>query len=86
MTCFPRVDGRNVSQDKLKCELQLFLRELSTVRPIVLFFDDLHWVEASTIDLLSHVASQIDSMQLLGLITYRMSDMMVGKHPSCRFD
>jgi hypothetical protein len=74
-------DGRNVTQERMKRELHSFLRELSAVRPVILFFDDLHWADPSTVDLLNHIASQFASMRVLVLATYRMSDMIVAKHP-----
>ena len=47
------------SQERLKRELDAFLRELCRLRPLVIFFDDIHWVDASTVDTLVYVASRM---------------------------
>ena len=72
---------RSASQERLKREGNAFLRELSTNIPIVLFFDDFHWADPSTIDLLNHVANHFASMRLLVIVTYRPSDLIIAKHP-----
>ncbi len=41
------------TQERLKLEFRAFLTELSRIRPIALLLDDVHWADASTIDLLS---------------------------------
>ena len=46
-----------------------------------MFFDDLHWADVSTIDLLSFLAGKFDALKVLIVVTYRPSDMLLGKHP-----
>jgi hypothetical protein len=48
-----RANVRSASQERMKRELTALLQQISQIRPIVLFFDDLHWADASTIDLLT---------------------------------
>ena len=74
-------EARVATQARLKLELNAFLRELSAQHPLILFFDDLHWADTSTIDLLVHAASQFQSMRVLIVATYRPSDMLLAKHP-----
>ncbi len=74
-------EARVATQARLKRELNAFFREISAVHPLVLFFDDLHWADTSTIDLLVHAASQFQSMRVLIIVTYRPSDMLLAKHP-----
>jgi DNA-binding winged helix-turn-helix (wHTH) protein/predicted ATPase len=69
------------SQERMKRELAAFLREISRLRPLVLFFDDLHWSDISTVDLISYLASKFDSLRLLTLVTYRQSELLLTKHP-----
>jgi len=45
-------DVKAGSQERMKRELAAFLQEVSRFHPLVLFFDDLQWVDESTIDLL----------------------------------
>ena len=48
----PRGELQAASQDRLKRELSTFLLELARLRPLIVFFEDLHWADASTVDLL----------------------------------
>ena len=69
------------SQERMKRELANFLQAVAHPRPLVLFFDDLHWADVSTIDVLSFLASKFDVMGVLIIVTYRPSDMLLAKHP-----
>jgi predicted ATPase len=69
------------SQERMKRELVAFLQEMAEARPIVLFFDDLHWADVSTIDLLAHLASRFQGLRLLLIVTYRPSDLLLAQHP-----
>ncbi len=75
------VGAQAASQERMKRELATFLQEIARLRPLVLFFDDIHWADASTIELLSFLATKFDEMRLLVLATYRPSELLVGKHP-----
>ena len=72
------------SQERLKRELDAFVHELSRQRPLVIFLDDLHWADASTVDVLSYLAARISSTRALLLTTYRITDMLLVKHPMLR--
>ncbi|HEX4945853.1 MAG TPA: protein kinase [Blastocatellia bacterium] len=69
------------SQERMKRELAAFLQAVATPQPLVIFFDDLHWADVSTIDLLSFLAGKFDAMRVLIVVTYRPSDMLLAKHP-----
>ncbi len=69
------------SQEQMKRELSAFLQEVARLRPLVLFFDDLHWADVSTIDVLSFLAGKFDALNALIVVTYRPSDMLLSKHP-----
>src|SRR5262249_33402403 len=72
---------RAASQERMKRELGAFLQQVSRQRPVVLFFDDLHWADVSTIDVLSFLAGKFDTLGLLILVTYRPSELLLTKHP-----
>jgi len=75
------VDAKGTSQERMKRELGNLLQELARLRPLVLFFDDLHWADVSTIDVLSFLSGKLDALSLLIVVTYRPSDMLLTKHP-----
>jgi predicted ATPase/tRNA A-37 threonylcarbamoyl transferase component Bud32 len=70
-----------VSQERMKRELGALFQELSRQQPVVLFIDDLHWADVSTIDALNYLAARCADMRLLVLTSYRPSDMAIAKHP-----
>ena len=72
---------RAASQERMKREIVALMETVSEHRPLVLFFDDLHWADVSTIDLLAYLASKFDSMRVLVIATYRPSDLLLAKHP-----
>jgi len=80
---FTRVldEAKAASQERMKRELMAFLQEISGHIPLVIFFDDLHWADVSTVDLLSYLGSQCVSMRLLLVGTYRPSELLAAKHP-----
>jgi predicted ATPase len=69
------------SQERMKRELASFLQAVAQEQPLVVLFDDLHWADVSTIDLLSFLAGKFDTMRVLIVVTYRPSDMLLAKHP-----
>jgi predicted ATPase len=77
----PAAQARAASQERLKRELSAFLQEVSRLRPVVLFLDDLHWADASTADLLAYLGSRCLAWRLLVVVTYRPSDLMLAGHP-----
>ena len=69
------------SQERLKREVAALIRELSRTQPLVLFFDDVHWADASTIDLLTYLAPQFADVCVLLVVTSRPSDLLLTNHP-----
>ena len=76
-----REEAPAVSQERMKRELGTLLQEASRQRPFVLFLDDLHWADVSTIDMLNYLAGRFDQMRLLIVSTYRPADMTLAQHP-----
>ena len=73
-------DARAASAERMKRELASFFQEISRVRPLVLFFEDLHWADVSTIDVINYLADRFDQLRVLVIVTYRPSDMVGSKH------
>ena len=48
-----------------------FLRNASTVRPLLIMLEDLHDADSGTLDMLSHVARNLSDSRLLIVGTYR---------------
>ena len=69
------------SQERLKCEIAALLDEVTRMHPVVLCFDDVHWADPSTTDLISYLGRRIDNMRLLIITTYRPSELAQTKHP-----
>jgi adenylate cyclase len=63
------------SRELLNRELVSFLEEASFAFPIVLFLDDLHWADESTMDLLALVSTYFRSSRILILASYRPEEM-----------
>src|SRR5262249_55177220 len=75
---------RAASQERMKRELAEFVQEISRSQPLVLFFEDLHWADASTVDLLSYLAGRFAGLRVLVVATYRPSDLLLVQHPFLR--
>lgn len=74
-------ESKAASQERLKRELVAFLQEVSHLRPLLIFLDDLHWADASTVDLLAYLGGKCAGMRALFVLTYRPTDLALGKHP-----
>src|SRR5215510_1462382 len=57
------------------------LEEVTRIHPVVLCFDDVHWADPSTTDLIGYLARRIDNMRLLIIATCRPSELAQTKHP-----
>lgn len=69
------------SPERMKREMLGFVDATSRVRPFVIFLEDLHWGDASTVDLLSYLGSRLDTLPLLIITTYRTTEMRLARHP-----
>ena len=65
-------------------EMAALLRELTRSRPVVLFLDDVHWADLSTLDLLGYLAPKLAVLRALIVVTYRPADLTVSRHPFLR--
>jgi serine/threonine protein kinase len=69
------------SQAAMLREFGTFLQELTRQKPVVLFFDDVHWSDTVTVDLLGHIGTLCRELRLLVILTYRPTEMLLGLHP-----
>jgi predicted ATPase len=69
------------SQQRMKREMAAFLEEASRLQPVLVFLDDLHWADGSTVDLLGYLADRLATMRLAIVVTYRPSELVQTKHP-----
>ncbi len=71
-----RTGSKVASQERLKRELVAFLKALAHEYPVLLFFDDLHWADASTVDALAYVVPRCRSQRILIVGTYRPAELL----------
>jgi len=57
-----------------------FFAGATRVQPLVLLFEDLHWADQASLDLLRHVARLVGPLPLLLVLTYR-DDEITRRHP-----
>jgi DNA-binding winged helix-turn-helix (wHTH) protein/tetratricopeptide (TPR) repeat protein len=74
-------DAKAASRERLKREFCTFLAEISNIRPLVLFLDDAHWADASTVEVLAYLAKKLPSMRVLVVVAYRPTEMWLARHP-----
>lgn len=76
----PVETARAASQQAMLREFCNFLQEASRLGPVVLFFDDVHWADLPTVDLLAHLGYACSHMRVLVIVTYRPTEMLLGPH------
>jgi predicted ATPase len=74
-------EAKEASQERRKRELGVYLHELSRQRPLVMFLDDIHWADPSSVDLLAYLGSKCSGRRLLLLLAYRPTELMRTQHP-----
>jgi predicted ATPase len=74
-------EAKAATQERRKREMGVLLHDLSRQRPLVLFLDDIHWADPSSVDLLAYLGSKCSDWRLLLVLTYRPSDLLRSSHP-----
>jgi len=69
------------TQERMKREFLAFISQISRRVPLIFFFDDLHWADASTVDLLAWLGRRLAGLRLLIVTTYRPAEMQSGHNP-----
>ena len=75
----PKVQG--ATRGRMLRELAEALEALTVEYPLVLVLEDLHWSDASTVDVLAALARRREPARLLVLGTYRPVEMLHDSHP-----
>jgi serine/threonine protein kinase/predicted ATPase len=76
-----RTGVAGASQEHRKRELGVFLHEVSRLRPLVLFLDDVHWADPSSVDLISYLGGRCAGWSMLLVLAYRPSELLRSQHP-----
>jgi DNA-binding CsgD family transcriptional regulator/tetratricopeptide (TPR) repeat protein len=72
---FPQVDGQAAgSQLRVFQDTLALLFDRAAAAPLLLVLEDLHWADASTLDLVVFLAHNLDDRRLLLLATYRADE------------
>src|SRR6202047_3145254 len=69
------------TRERMVREICDALEALTAESPLILIFEDLHWVDPSTLDLISAAARRRGPAKLLLLATYRPTDVIISKSP-----
>jgi DNA-binding winged helix-turn-helix (wHTH) protein/tetratricopeptide (TPR) repeat protein len=76
-----RGETSGATPQRMLREIAEALEALSERRPLVLWFEDLHWADHSTLDLIAYLARRSGHARLLLLGTYRSAEVAGGQHP-----
>jgi len=71
---------QGATQERLLREIAEAIEALAVGRPLVLVLEDLHWSDASTIELVARLAQRREDAQLVIIGTYRPTDLIVHEH------
>jgi tetratricopeptide (TPR) repeat protein len=73
--------ARAASPERLKRELSSFIAHITAVFPLVIAIDDLHWADASTVEVVAYLLSRPELRRLLVVCAYRQTEMALSAHP-----
>ncbi|AXC13088.1 Adenylate cyclase [Acidisarcina polymorpha] len=73
------VDG--MQPDRMLGEICDAIESIATETPLILVFEDLHWADNSTLDLISALARRRAQAKLMLIVTYRPADVSDSQHP-----
>jgi hypothetical protein len=72
---------QGTTQQRMLREMAEALEVIAADAPLVLFIEDLHWSDPSTLDLIATVARRSEPARLMILGTYRPVEMLTGESP-----
>ena len=71
----------SLPSERLLGEICDALEAMAAETPLILVFEDLHWADHSTLDLISALARRRAQAKLMLIATYRPADISEGQHP-----
>jgi serine/threonine protein kinase len=74
-------EAAGATKERMLREMGDMLAALATLAPIIIVFEDLHWADPSSVDLLRHLSRRISNQRLLIAGTYRGGDVELNDHP-----
>ena len=69
------------TRERMVREMCEVLEAMTSQNPLLLILEDLHWVDGSTLDLLSALARRRRPARLILLATYRPADVIISQSP-----
>jgi predicted ATPase len=69
------------SRERMLREMAGAIESLTSLAPLLLLLEDLHWSDYSTLDLVSYLARRSDPARLMIVGTYRPVDVILNDHP-----
>ncbi len=69
------------TRERMLREIAEVLETMTTDDPLLLIFEDLHWGDSSTVDLISAVARRRTAARLMVIGTYHPVDVILSDHP-----
>jgi tetratricopeptide (TPR) repeat protein len=73
--------GAPPSREALFVQYLELVRKLAAASPLLLFLDDVHWADQSSVALLSHVSRGIAQLPVVVLCTLRSTEAELERHP-----
>ena len=70
-----------ITRERMLREVAEALELMTATTPLVLFLEDLHWSDYSTLDLVTYLARRRRRARLLLIGTYRPVEVIVNEHP-----
>jgi len=68
-------------EDPTGCPLKALIWKLAAEQPLLLFIDDMHWADASTVDFLAHLAGRLSASRILIVVAFRPAELARTRHP-----
>ncbi len=69
------------TQERMLREMAEAIEVLTAEQPLILWLEDLHWSDVSTLELLAVLGRRQETLRLLLIGTYRPVEMLVKEHP-----